>query len=140
MQFEIGVAEEMGELVIPVWIGLAPLAQRPPDWLQGLSSIDARGRAMESVAADVARAIPPREPCDDSLLALTRAEVPRILEAPSASSAVGRPVIYLSIKERSSRLLSRALLETFACRSRRRGRMSAVGRQVDGVFPILSRR
>lgn len=56
--------------------------------------------------------------------------------APAVPNAgvVRHPVMYLSIDERSSCLLSGALLGTITCRSRRRGRMSAVERQVDGLF------
>jgi hypothetical protein len=42
---------------------------------------------------------------------------------------VRRAFMNLSIDERSSRLPSGALLGPIACRSRRRGRLSAVGRQ-----------
>jgi hypothetical protein len=48
--------------------------------------------------------------------------------------------MYLSIDERCSRLTSGALLGTIACRSRRRGRMFALGRQVDGLLTTQRRR
>lgn len=48
--------------------------------------------------------------------------------------------MYLSIDERCSRLTSGALLGTIACRSRRRGRMFALGRQVDGLLTTQSSR
>lgn len=55
----------------------------------------------------------------------------------SNAGVVRRTAMYLSIDERSGRLLSGALLGTIACRSRRRERMSAVGWQVEGLLTPL---
>lgn len=57
VQFELGAAEGMGKAIIPVLIGPEGIERKLPEWLQGLSYVDARTQPIQEVAAAVTRAL-----------------------------------------------------------------------------------
>jgi hypothetical protein len=55
--YELGAAWGMGKTIIPVLIGPEGIEKNLPEFLQGLSYIDARAEPFHDVAAEVTRAL-----------------------------------------------------------------------------------
>jgi hypothetical protein len=57
VQFELGAAIAMNKPIIAILIGQAGIKEALPDFMQGLLYIDARGRPIQDVTLEVARAL-----------------------------------------------------------------------------------